>query len=89
MGCLSVKITDVSSRLSATFIERGNRLAASFSDTSSRLSASFGVVCSLADVFYVYVTPTEVQWITEENDQITYDILSNTKWIVVTQLKQD
>lgn len=45
------------------------------------ISVKCGLVCSLADVLYVRVSPQEVQWITED-EVIVYNVESNTNWII-------
>lgn len=45
------------------------------------ISVKCGIVCSLADVLYVRVSPQEVQWITED-EVIVYNVESNTNWII-------
>lgn len=51
-------------------------------DLSSRLNIRCSVVCSIAELPYLRVTPTEVQWVTPDND-IIYYITSNTDWVVL------
>lgn len=45
------------------------------------INVKCGLVCSLADVLYVRVSPQEVQWITED-EVIVYNVESNTNWII-------
>lgn len=45
------------------------------------ISVKCGLVCSLADVLFVRVSPQEVQWITED-EVIVYNVESNTNWII-------
>lgn len=45
------------------------------------ISVKCGIVCSLADVIYVRVSPQEIQWITED-EVIVYNVESNTNWII-------
>lgn len=48
-----------------------------------RLQASCSVVCSVGGdpVYYVRVSPEEVQWITDDMG-VFFDVESNTEWIV-------
>lgn len=52
-----------------------------FADNHPKISC--GIVCSLADIHYLRVSPTEVQWITP-NEAILYTVESNTNWKIVT-----
>ena len=54
------------------------------SNIKKRLNISCSVVCSLADLFYLNVSPEDVQWITDDIG-IVYEVESNVKWIVVTE----
>lgn len=47
----------------------------------SSINVKCGLVCSLADVLYVRVSPQEAQWITE-GEVIVYNVESNTNWII-------
>lgn len=47
----------------------------------SDLNITFGIVCSLADVLYLDVSPNDVQWITEDT-VIMYNVSSNTSWVI-------
>lgn len=47
----------------------------------SSINIKCGIVCSLADVLFIKVSPQEVQWITD-NDVIVYNVESNTNWII-------
>lgn len=44
---------------------------------------SCGVVCSVADIHYIRVTPTEIQWVTPY-DEVIYEVESDTNWEIVT-----
>lgn len=48
----------------------------------SRLEASGSIVCSIKDIAFVRVNPTEVQWITDYSS-VTYEVMSNTDWEVI------
>ena len=43
------------------------------------------VVCSIADLHYLKVSPEEVQWITPDYG-VVYHVESDTNWIVTTNL---
>ena len=43
------------------------------------------VVCSIADLHYLKVSPEEVQWITPDYG-VVYHVESDTNWIVTTKL---
>lgn len=47
----------------------------------SSINVKCGLVCSVADVLYVKVSPQEVQWIAED-EVIVYHVESNTNWII-------
>lgn len=46
------------------------------------LAVACSIVCNLADLYYLEVSPKDVQWITPDFG-IVYRVESNTKWIVM------
>lgn len=96
-GCMKVSVTRLAaeglkavvSRLGDSldaFVQRvaGQELAVSVSRLASEgLKVRCGLVCSVAEVRYLNVSPEEVQWITDDIG-VFYNIESNTDWIVVT-----
>lgn len=57
-------------------------------DLTQRLSVRCGIVCSLADVQYLEVSPMEVQWITSD-DVIMYTVTSNVDWEVIGGIEEE
>ena len=81
---IKTSIKCVGERILANVSELSNRLHASVSNISSGLSVRCSIVCSLKDVgHYLEVTPTEIQWITDDMG-VYYDVESNVEWIIVT-----
>lgn len=59
-------------------------LRAGLNELTSRLQAQCSIVCNLADLGkYLDVTPSDVQWITDDVG-VFFDVESNVEWIVVT-----
>lgn len=81
--CLNAAIV-ASTRLISEHIRASVRglnaeFTARVADITERLNVHCGIVCSLADVQYLEVSPTEVQWITPD-DFIIYTVTSNVDW---------
>ena len=81
--CLNADIV-ASARLISEHIRASVRglnaeLTARVVDLSERLNVRCDIVCSLADVQYLEVSPTEVQWITPD-EIIMYTVTSNVDW---------
>lgn len=52
-------------------------------DVGKHLKIACGIVCSVADLHYLRVSPQEVQWITPD-EGIIYNVESDTDWIILT-----
>lgn len=57
-------------------------------DLTQRLLVRCGIVCSLAEVQYLEVSPAEVQWITPD-DVIFYTVYSNVEWKVIGGVEEE
>lgn len=60
----------------------GNSLLANITDCGERLRARCSVICSLSDVYYLNVSPDEIQWITDDVG-VVFEVESNVEWIIV------
>lgn len=81
---LKASVKDIGERIIAGVRELSSRLNANVENLSTGLSVTCSVVCSIADVgHYLEVTPTEIQWITDDMG-VYYDVESNVEWIIVT-----
>ena len=58
-------------------------MRATSSDLGEHLKLRCSLVCSVSDLFYMNVTPAEVQWITDDMG-VYFDVESNVEWIVLT-----
>lgn len=69
--------------LSAFATATCKRMAASAQELGERLQARCSIICSVGGepVYYVRVSPDEVQWITDDMG-VFFDVESNTEWIV-------
>ena len=96
MGCLNANITmlNIPPILSVDRIGNGivintylamERLAIKAFDAIIHPVMSCTIVCSIADLHYLKVSPEEVQWITPDYG-VVYHVESDTNWIVVTNL---
>jgi hypothetical protein len=94
MSCLSVTITNLNPPLHIGVGRLGGIKANvsrydipfsfEISDALKRnhLKLSCGIVCSVGDIHYLYVSPDEVQWITPD-EGIVYMVESNTNWNIL------
>lgn len=96
MGCLNANITmlNMPPVLSVDRIGDGivvntylamERLAIKAFDAIIHPIMRCAIVCSVADLHYLKVSPEEVQWITPDYG-VVYHVESDTNWIVVTNL---
>ena len=91
MGCLNVDIRKLGEALALDVTKLGGMsvsaslygeyLAPIVSEVGTHLNISCGIVCSLSDVFYLNVSPEEVQWITPDMG-IVYNVMSNIDWTI-------
>lgn len=79
MGCLTASVKLLNEQISASVECLNAAITARVADITERLNVRCGIVCSLADVQYLEVSPTEVQWITSD-DVIMYTVTSNVDW---------
>ena len=84
IGGAIAKVTSITEplRVLASVVNEPLKILAS--SINERLNITCSVVCSLADLFYLNVSPEDVQWITDDIG-IVYKVESNVKWIVVTE----
>lgn len=93
MSCLNVAIRKLGESL-ALMVKRIGGIAVEIhrydkpivviaEDVGKHLKIECGIVCSVADLHYLRVSPQEVQWITP-NEGIIYNVESDTDWIVLT-----
>lgn len=93
MSCLNVAIKKLGESL-ALMIKRIGGIAVEIhrydkpiivtaSEASNHLKVVCGIVCSVADLHYLRVSPQEVQWITPD-EGVIYNVESDTDWIVLT-----
>lgn len=80
LKCIATRIGRVSALANRV---KTHPLACKISDvlSSGHLKISCGIVCSVSQVFYLQVSPEEVQWITPE-EGIIYTVNSNVNWII-------
>ena len=50
--------------------------------SSERLTGRCSIICSVAELKYLNVSPEEVVWITPDKG-VVYEVDSNTEWIIV------
>lgn len=84
-SCLSATISRVGGGLSVDIDKATPPFLVSAVDTIKKhLSVRTSIVCSLSEVVdFLRVTPTEIQWITDDMG-VFYDVESNVDWIIVT-----
>ena len=85
MGCLSGKVTRVSKGLQGRARRVGAKLMAAVSDVTERLQGRVFLVCSMADLKYLNVSPEDIVWITPDQG-VVYNVESNTTWRVIYDL---
>ncbi len=85
MDSTSVHTQDVvGSCLSATIKRIGRGLSVDASRVTNPLKVRASIVCSISEVVdFLRVTPTEIQWITDDMG-VFFDVESNVDWIIVT-----
>lgn len=93
MSCLNITVTNMSSPLQVVaerlggivlaVIKSSNALNCSISDKliDKHLKLTCGVVCTIADIHYLRVSPSDVQWITPDIG-VVYQVTSDTDWII-------
>ena len=60
-----------------------NSIISKIKDITDHLKVRCGLMCTAEELnYYLNVTPEAHQWITVDND-ITYNIESNTNWIII------
>lgn len=79
MGCLTASVKLLNEHISASVECLNAAITARVADITERLNVRCGIVCSLADVQYLEVSPQEVQWITPD-ELIMYTVTSNVDW---------
>lgn len=79
MGCLTARVKLLNEQISASVECLNAAITARVADITERLNVRCGIVCSLADVQYLEVSPQEVQWITPD-EIIMYTVTSNVDW---------
>jgi hypothetical protein len=84
-SCLSSIVTRIGSGLSVDVSRVTNPLRVSAVDSiKEHLKARASIVCSISEVVdFLRVTPTEIQWITDDMG-VFFDVESNVDWIIVT-----
>lgn len=84
-SCLSATMNRIGSGLSVDVSRVTNPLRVSAADSiKEHLKARASIVCSLSEVVdFLRVTPTEIQWITDDMG-VFFDVESNVDWIIVT-----
>lgn len=83
---LSTKVSDTVNRhLSFVALKVSAPLDVSIVDTVKKhLKVRISIVCTLAEVAaYLNVTPSDIQWITDDRG-VYFDVESNVEWIIVT-----
>ena len=95
MGCLSVNITKLGTSpivditrlggltLSVKRVGEPLRLAVSDILKNMHLNISCSVICSITELAYLRVSPSDIQWITPDYG-VVYSVESDTNWIIVT-----
>lgn len=93
MSCLNITIKRLSESLNlivqriggiAVEINRYDKpIVATATEASRHLKVVCGIVCSVADLHYLRVSPHEVQWITPD-EAIVYMVESDTNWTIIT-----
>jgi hypothetical protein len=84
-SCLSATISRIGSGMSVDIDKATPPFLATAVDTIKKhLSVRTSIVCSLSEVVdFLRVTPTEIQWITDDMG-VFFDVESNVDWIIVT-----
>lgn len=79
-----VNIFRGSEELKVGFERFGEPLSVAIDNASTPLKVRCSIVCSLKELRnYLFVSPEEVQWITQEYG-IVYDVFSDADWIILT-----
>lgn len=93
MSCLNITVTNMSPPLQVgaerlggvilTVIKSSNSLNCNIFDKliDKHLKLTCGVVCTIADIHYIRVSPSEVQWVTPDIG-VVYQVTSDTDWII-------
>lgn len=82
---LMAVVADVTERLRCAVLRMGNGLQGAVLNVTEGLQGRAFIVCSMADLKYLNVSPEEVVWITPEQG-VVYHVESNTTWVVVYEL---
>ena len=84
-GLLSPKVSLLNNSLIAKVTDIASRLKVNISRIDNALSVRCSVVCSITELKeYLNVTPSEVQWITDDIG-VFFEVESNVQWIVTTE----
>lgn len=93
MSCLNITVTNMSPPLRVeverlggiilTVIKSSNSLNCNICDKliDKHLKLTCGVVCTIPDIHYLRVSPSEIQWITPDLG-VVYQVTSDTDWII-------
>lgn len=82
---LMAAVADVTERLRCAVLRVGNGLQCAVLNVTDGLHGRAFLVCTMADLKYLNVSPEEVVWITPEQG-VVYHVESNTTWVVVNEL---
>lgn len=93
MSCLNITVTNMSPPLQVEAERLGGVILTVIKSSSSlncnifdklidkHLKLTCGVVCTIADIHYLRVSPSDVQWITP-GIGVIYQVTSDTDWII-------
>ena len=84
-GCFNVKVHDLErdNHLAGHGYMVGEPMKVAAYDKSERLQIRCGVVCTVSDFYYLNVSPSDVQWITDDIG-VFFDVESNVEWRILT-----
>ena len=85
VGGITAMVSLANNPLMINLYDTTSHLKAELCDITSHLKVKCSVVCSIADLHYLKVSPEEVQWITPDYG-VVYHVESDTNWIVTTNL---
>lgn len=83
-SCLSANVERVSKGINANVYNTTSSSKAIVTDAiKEHLTVRCSIVCSLAEAFsFLRVTPTDVQWITDDMG-VFFDVESNVDWVIL------
>lgn len=61
---------------------QGQLITPSVANVTSRMNISCGIVCTVSNDPYLIISPSEVQWITDDIG-VLFTVNSNTEWMVL------